>query len=172
MGPDSSLAGTNRAGIFSPAPLTHSGPRRGVPLIAQAMADVIAEGGNGALGSYGEHHGLDAHWEVWMEASALGNLGALETASLGGAKFLGADQDIGSLEVGKLADLMVLNANPLEDIHNTLNMQYVMKGGVLYDAGTLDEVWPKQVKWGPYYWVNPDALQMNDKAVDIFDKKP
>jgi len=142
------------------------------PLIAQAMADVIAEGGNGALGSHGEHHGLDAHWEVWMEASALGNLGALETASLGGAKFLGADQDIGSLEVGKLADLMVLNANPLEDIHNTLNMQYVMKGGVLYDAGTLDEVWPKQIKWGPYYWVNPDALQMNDKPVDIFDKKP
>ena len=53
------------------------------PFIAQAMADVIAEGGNGALGSHGEHHGLDAHWEVWMEASALGNLGALETASLG-----------------------------------------------------------------------------------------
>ena len=141
------------------------------PFIAQAMADVIAEGGNGALGSHGEHHGLDAHWEVWMEASALGNLGALETASLGGARFLGADQDIGSLEVGKLADLMVLDANPLEDIHNTLAMQYVMKGGVLYDAGTLDELWPKQVKWGPYYWVNPDALQMNDKPVEIFDKK-
>jgi hypothetical protein len=51
-------------------------------------------------------------------------------------------------------------------------MQYVMKGGVLYDSGTLDEVWPKQIKWGPYYWVNPDALQMNDKPVDIFDKKP
>ena len=107
-----------------------------------------------------------------MEASALGNMGAVETASLGGAKFLGADQDIGSLEVGKLADLMVLNANPLDDIHNTLNMQYVMKGGVLYDAGTLDEIWPKRVPWGPYYWVNPDALQMNDKAVDVFDKKP
>jgi Tol biopolymer transport system component len=142
------------------------------PLIAQAMADVIAEGGNGALGSHGEHHGLDAHWEVWMEASALGNMGALETASLGGAKFLGADQDIGSLEVGKLADLMVLNANPLDDIHNTLNMQYVMKGGILYDAGTLDEVWPKRVPWGSYYWVNKDELQMNDKPADIFDKKP
>ena len=142
------------------------------PLIAQAMADVIAEGGNGALGSHGEHHGLDAHWEVWMEASALGNMGALETASLGGARFLGADQDIGSLEVGKLADLMVLNANPLEDIHNTLKMQYVMKGGTLYDAETLDEVWPKAVKWGPYYWVNPDVLQMNDKASDLFDRKP
>jgi Tol biopolymer transport system component len=141
------------------------------PFIAQAMADVIAEGGNGALGSHGEHHGLDAHWEVWMEASALGNMGALETASLGGARFLGADQDIGSLEVGKLADLMVLNANPLDDIHNTVNMQYVMKGGVLYDAGTLDEIWPKRVPFGPFYWVNPDALQVNDKAVDVFDKK-
>ena len=106
-----------------------------------------------------------------MEASALGNLGALEVASLGGAKFLGADQDIGSLEVGKLADLMVLNANPLEDIHNTLKMQYVMKGGTLYDGETLDEVWPKKVPFGPYYWVNPDVLQVNDKPVDTFDRR-
>ena len=142
------------------------------PLIAQAVADIIAEGGNGALGSHGEHHGLDAHWEVWMEASALGNMGALELASLGGAKFLGADQDLGSLEVGKLADLMVLDANPLEDIHNTLKMRYVMKGGVLYEAETLNEVWPKQVPFGPYYWVNADELQMNDKPVDIFDRTP
>src|SRR5207244_12136914 len=123
-------------------------------------------------GSHGHHRGLRANGGVSMGAAALGNRRALGPPSLGGAKFLGADQDIGSLEVGKLADLMVLNANPLDDIHNTLNMQYVMKGGVLYDAGTLDEIWPKQVKWGPYYWVNPDALQMNDKAVDIFDKKP
>jgi Tol biopolymer transport system component len=139
------------------------------PLIAQGMADVIAEGGYGSIGSHGEHHGLAAHWEVWMGASALGNMGALEVASLQGAHFLGADKDLGSLEVGKLADLMVLNSNPLDNIRNTTDMRYVMKGGRLYDAMTLDEVWPKAVPFGPHPWVNADALQVNDKATTVFD---
>jgi Tol biopolymer transport system component len=140
------------------------------PLIAQAMADIIAAGGNGALGSHGEHHGLDAHWEVWMEASALGPMGALEVASMGGAKFLGADKDIGSLEVGKLADLMVLNSSPLDNIRNTLDMKYVMKGGVLYDAMTLDEIWPKAAPFGPHYWVNADELRADERPTDIYDR--
>ena len=92
-----------------------------------------------------------------MDASALGNHGALELASLGGARFLGADKDLGSIEVGKLADLMVLNTNPLDNIKNTLDMKYVMKGGKLYDAMSLDEIWPKAVPFGPYYWVNEDV---------------
>jgi Amidohydrolase family/WD40-like Beta Propeller Repeat len=140
------------------------------PLIAQAMADIIAEGGYGAMGSHGEHHGIAPHWEVWMGAAALGNMGALEVASLHGAHFLGADKDLGSIEVGKLADLMVLNSNPLDDIRNTIDAKYVMKGGKLYDAMSLDEIWPKAIPFGPYYWVNPDELQTDTKATDIFDR--
>lgn len=142
------------------------------PIVAQAMADVIAEGGYGAMGAHGEHHGLGSHWEVWMGASALGNMGALEVATLGGAHFLGADKDLGSLEVGKLADLMILNSNPLDNIKNTLDMKYVMKGGKLYDAMSLDEIWPKAVPFGPYYWVNDDVLQMNTKSTSTFDQPP
>jgi hypothetical protein len=145
------------------------------PLVAQAMADIMAEGGHGATGAHGEHHGIGTHWEVWMDASALGNYGALQLASLGGAQFLGADKDLGSLEVGKLADLMVLNTNPLDNIKNKLDMKYVMKGGKLYDGMSLDEIWPKAVPFGPYYWVNDDALQQNTKPLDAFDrvvKKP
>jgi Tol biopolymer transport system component len=144
------------------------------PLIAQAMADIIKEGGYGAIGSHGEHHGIASHWEVWMGASALGNMGALEVASLHGARFLGADKDLGSIEVGKLADLMVLNSSPLDDIKNTLDMKYVMKGGNLYDAMSLDEIWPKAVPFGPYYWVNDDVLQQNTKSTTTFDvpKRP
>jgi cytosine/adenosine deaminase-related metal-dependent hydrolase len=106
-----------------------------------------------------------------MGASALGNHGALEVASLHGAHFLGADRDLGSIEVGKLADLMVLNSNPLDNIRNTIDAQYVMKGGRLYDAMSLDEVWPRQKKFGPYYWVNPDQLQTDTKATDVFDRR-
>jgi imidazolonepropionase-like amidohydrolase len=136
------------------------------------MADIIANGGYGALGSHGEQHGLAPHWEVWMGASALGNHGALEVASLHGAKFLGADKDIGSIEVGKLADVMILNSNPLDNIRNTTDIKYVMKGGRLYDGFSLDELWPKQVPFGPAYWVNDEMLQKNVKASTIHDKKP
>ena len=105
-----------------------------------------------------------------MGASALGPMGALEVASLHGARFLGAERDLGSLEVGKLADLMVLNANPLDDIHNTVDIRWVMKGGKLFDAMSLDEIWPEQVPFGPYYWVNDDQLQQNVKGVDTWDR--
>jgi Tol biopolymer transport system component len=142
------------------------------PLVAQAMADIIAEGGWGAIGSHGEHHGLASHWEVWMGSTALGAHGALEVASLHGARFLGVDKDLGSIEVGKLADLMVLNTNPLENIRNTTDAKYVMKGGKLYDAMTLDEVWPRAVPFGPMYWVNDDVLQQNTKSSTTFDKVP
>jgi Tol biopolymer transport system component len=141
------------------------------PLVAQSMADIIAEGGYGAIGSHGEHHGIAPHWEVWMGATALGNHGALEVASLHGARFLGAVQDLGSIEVGKLADLVVLNSNPLENIRNTIDAQYVMKGGKLYDAMSLDEVWPRAVPFGPYYWLNPDQLKNDTKSTDVFDRR-
>jgi len=141
------------------------------PLIAQAMADVIAAGGYGAIGSHGEHHGLAAQWEVWMGAPALGNHGALEVASLHGAHFLGASQDLGSLKEGKLADMLVLDANPLDDIKNTAKMRYVMKGGVLYDAMSLDEVWPRHKAYGPMTWVEPDALRADDRPTDYWDRR-
>lgn len=141
------------------------------PLIAQGLADIIAEGGYGAIGSHGEHHGLAPHWEVWMASSALGPLGALKVASLHGAHFLGADQDLGSIEVGKLGDLVVLNSNPLENIRNTLDMRYVMKGGVLYDSDSLDELWPEKKPFGPYYWVDPSALKGDDLPLNRWDRR-
>jgi Tol biopolymer transport system component len=135
------------------------------PLLAQGMADIIAEGGYGAIGGHGEHHGLAPHWEVWMGATALGNYGALEVASLHGARFLGAHEDLGSIEVGKLADMLILDRNPLEDIRATADIRYVMKGGILYEAMTLDEVWPERRPFGPHYWVDDDALRNDDRPI-------
>lgn len=106
-----------------------------------------------------------------MGASALGPMGALEVASLHGAHFLGAEKDIGSIAVGKLADLLVLNANPLDDIKNTADIQYVLKAGRVYDAGTLDEIWPRQRAFGPYYWIDADALRTDDRPVQWWDRR-
>ncbi len=133
--------------------------------IAQGMADMIAAGGFGAIGAHGQHNGLGSHWEVWMAAAATGPMGALEVASLHGARFIGRSADLGSLEVGKFADFMVLNANPLDNIRNTANIQYVVKGGIVYDDETLDEVWPRQRPYGTPYWVVPDALKSDRKPV-------
>lgn len=135
------------------------------PLVAQGMADVIAEGGFGAIGSHGQQHGIGSHWETWMVASAMGPHAALEVATRHGAYFLGALDDIGTLEVGKLADLVVLNSNPLDDIHNTLDIGHVMQGGILYNADTLDEVWPTARPFGPRPWDNEEIYRGDDRPV-------
>lgn len=135
------------------------------PMIAQGLADIVAAGGRGAIGSHGEHHGLDAQWEVWMAAAGMSELEALRVASLHGAWFLGAQEDLGSIREGKLADLLVLDANPLEDIRNTADIRWVVKGGVVYEADTLDEVWPRERPFGPYYWVDDAALRNDARPV-------
>lgn len=140
------------------------------PILAQVLADIMAEGGHGAIGAHGQQHGLASHWEVWMAASAMGEMGALELATKEGAYFLGAEQDVGSLSVGKLADLIVLNANPLDNIRNTTDIQFVMKGGRLYDGMTLDEVWPRQRPYGDRPWINPDAWKSGPIGVDHWDR--
>ncbi len=141
------------------------------PLLAQGLADIIANGGYGAIGSHGQQHGIGSHWEVWMAASAMGPMGALELASVHGAHFLGASKDLGTISTGKLGDLMVLNSNPLQNIRNTTDIQYVMKGGILYDAGTLDEIWPEKRPFGDYYWIDPDSLKTDDRPIDYHEQR-
>jgi len=135
------------------------------PLLAQGMADIIAAGGYGAIGAHGQMHGIGDQWEVWMVASAMKPLEALRVATLDGAKMIGIDKDIGSLEVGKLADLVVLNGNPLQDIHQTANIAFVMKGGRLYSADTLDEVWPRQKPYGRFFWEMNEARPNDVKVI-------
>ena len=137
----------------------------GFAIVAEGMADIIAAGGYGVIGSHGQQHGPASHWEVWSYAEALGPLGALEVASLNGARYLGLDDQLGSIAAGKYADLVILDSNPLDDIENTLDIDLVMKDGVLYDAATLDEVWPSARPFGPYYWVNPDVMKTDTLPV-------
>jgi Tol biopolymer transport system component len=141
------------------------------PLVAQGMADIIAEGGYGSIGSHGQQHGIGSHWEIWMAAAGTGNHGALDVATRQGAYFLGVEDDLGSLEAGKLADLLVLNSNPIDNIRNTMDLNMVMKGGVLYNSDTLDQVWPKAEPFGPYYWVDEEIYRTGDIPVDNYDKK-
>ncbi len=110
---------------------------------ALGLADIVKAGGKIGMGSHGQLQGLGAHWELWAMASAgLSPIEALRSATITAAETMGMQDDLGSLETGKLADLIVLDRNPLADIKNTNSIRYVMKAGTLWNGDTMDEVWP------------------------------
>jgi hypothetical protein len=115
------------------------------PQHARYVKALIEGGGKMGVGSHGQLQGLGYHWELWAMASGgLSNRDALRAATIFGAEAIGMDKDIGTLEVGKLADILVLDRDPLENLRHTTSLRYVMKNGRLYDANSLDEVWPRQ----------------------------
>jgi Tol biopolymer transport system component len=119
---------------------------------AEFVEDLVNAGGLAGIGSHGQLQGLGYHWELWAMASGTTNMNALKIATILGAKSLGLDGDIGSLEVGKLADFVLLEENPLDDIRNTNTILQVMKNGRLYDGNTLDEVYPRKKKATGFWW--------------------
>ncbi len=93
------------------------------------------------LGAHGQREGLAAHWELWMFVQGgMTPHEALRAGTLNGAIYLGLDGDIGSLEKGKLADLIVLERNPLESIRDSEHVRYTMVNGRLFDARTMNEL--------------------------------
>lgn len=147
---------------FVPRPIIDSRSRRvtQVPeeeyqhLEVAAQANKLVDQGNTVqLGAHGQLQGLAAHWELWMfEQGGMTPHEALRSATLHGAKYLGLDGDIGSLEEGKLADLFVVDGNPLEDIRQTENVSMVMVNGRLFDAATMDEIGNHPDEREPFYW--------------------
>ena len=131
------------------------------PLHAEQLTKIVEAGGRVGLGSHGEVQGLGTHWELWMMASGgMDAHAALRAATLHSADAIGLAGDVGSLEVGKLADLQVLDADPLVDLENTTAIRYVMKNGRLYEAATLEEVWPRQRALPTQWWwrLEPPAV--------------
>jgi len=123
------------------------------PRIAASANAILQAGGHIGLGGHGQMDGLGDHWELWaMAAGGMSNHDVLRVATIHGANAIGMEQDLGSLEPGQLADLIVLDANPLEDIHNTNTVRYVMKNGRLYEGETLNEVWPRQRQLPRMWW--------------------
>lgn len=127
------------------------------PSIAADAAALQAGGGLVGMGSHGEMPGIGFHYE--MEAHAIGGMkpmAILHAATIGSAETIGRKADLGSIEPGKLADLVILDRDPRKDIRNARAVTQVMVDGRLFDAETLDETWPVAVAMPPA-WFNGDT---------------
>ncbi|MCI0413996.1 amidohydrolase family protein [bacterium] len=120
---------------------------------ARIAAELYRKGVLVNIGAHGQREGLAAHWEIWMlSQGGLKPHEALRCATLNGATYLGMEKEIGSLEVGKLADLIVLDKNPLEEIRNSESVRYTMVNGRIYDAATMNEIGNHPKQRAPFFW--------------------
>ncbi|MGL5890439.1 MAG: amidohydrolase family protein, partial [Bacteroidia bacterium] len=122
-------------------------------LISKTCKKLADAGVKVNLGAHGQLQGLGAHWELWMLAQGgMTTMQALRCATMNGAHYIGMDHAIGSIETGKLADLIVLDKNPLEDIYNSQYVKYTMINGRMYVCETLNEVTTGDKNRTKFWW--------------------
>ncbi|MEQ9465611.1 MAG: amidohydrolase family protein, partial [Haliea sp.] len=120
---------------------------------AAAAKTLLDEGVLVNTGGHGQREGLATHWEMWsFVRGGFSPMQALAAATINPATYLGMEGDIGSLEPGKLADLVVLEANPLEDIRHSDHISHIVLNGRVYEAESLSEVFTGERVLQPFWW--------------------
>jgi imidazolonepropionase-like amidohydrolase/Tol biopolymer transport system component len=129
--------------------------------VAKTAGELSRAGVRVNLGAHGQREGLGAHWDMWMAVKGgMTPLQAIRVATINGAQYLGMDADIGSLEPGKLADLVIIDGNPLADIRQSDRIADVMQNGRLYALPRLDEVAPRARPRKPFFFDGVDGASV------------
>ena len=111
------------------------------------------------VGGHGQLQGLGTIWEMWMlTQGGMTPWEALRAGTIDGADYIGYSQDLGSLEAGKRADLVVVNGNPLENIQATADTAMVMVNGCLFDTATMAEIGGQQRPAPTFHWQRSEGV--------------
>ncbi|MBT8220466.1 MAG: PD40 domain-containing protein [Bacteroidia bacterium] len=149
---------------FTPRPIIDSRSRHrtmvpdeeyenGHILTSQSCKKLQDAGVNINLGAHGQLQGLGVHWELWMLGQGgMTNMQALRSATMNGAEYLGMETEIGSLTEGKLADIIVIDGDPLENLMDSENVMYTIINGRVYDASTMNEIGNNPTTRTKFYW--------------------
>ena len=123
------------------------------------------------IGAHGQREGLAAHWELWiMQQGGFTPWEALRGGTIDGAKHLGMSKDIGSIETGKLADLVVIDGDVLSDIRKSEFVEYTVLNGRVYESATMNEVGSKK-KRKPFFFEQDNATFMPQQTADEVEAK-
>lgn len=124
--------------------------------VAASAKRLVDAGVKVNVGGHGQLQGLGAHWEMWaLSQGGMDPMDVLRCATTFGAHYIGLDDELGTVETGKVADLVVLAADPRDDIRNTNSVRWVVKNGELFDADTMDRLHPEATPRAPFVWQTP-----------------
>ena len=123
--------------------------------VSEAAAKIVKHGGAVGVGAHHEVQGIGTPWDLLLIGSGgMSNHDVLRVGTIFGAKSIGLDRELGSVELGKLADLIVFDENPLTNLRSILKPRYVMRNGTLFESETLDEIWPEKRKLPRRWWMD------------------
>jgi imidazolonepropionase-like amidohydrolase len=127
--------------------------------VAAGCKEIVEAGGMVQLGAHGQLQGLGAHWELWaLVQGGMSNHDALRSATITGAEYIGLDRWVGSIEPGKLADFVILDGDPLQDIQNSNTVHAVVKNGEMWNGDTMNRIWPTEAPRPPFAWEVQGAM--------------
>lgn len=139
--------------------------------VARTAHELRERGVSIQIGAHGQREGLGAHWEMWMMAQGgFTPWQAIRGATIDGARYIGMDRDIGSIEKGKLADLVIIEGNPLADIRDSEKIAQVMLNGRLYDSATMDQIAPDKVQRKAFFFEKEGGDTLHPATMEWLEK--